>query len=435
VHPLPTPRRVGRSDREDATGPQTGAARDEPTIELEVGPVAAGGSCVARHEGRVVFVRHTLPGELVRARVTERQRSFWRADAVEVLRAARERVDAPCRYAHPGGCGGCDWQHVDPATQRRHKATLVAEQLRRVGHLDREVEVAELPGGALGWRSRTRFATGPGARLGLHPHRSHQVLPLEECLLLTEQAAGTGILPSRWPGAAAVEVLASSTGGGRAVEISPHAHRSVRVADLPPDVAVLRRDGPARSRVLRGQAAVTETVLGRDYRVSGSAFWQAHPAAAATFVTAVRQELGAVGGRHGLDLYAGVGLFAAALADDGARMDAVESDPGAAADARHNCQGLAVTVHHGRVERLVGELAAVDFAVLDPPRSGLTAAVCAALAGQVTGRIAYLSCDPATLARDLARFAEAGWRVGAVRGFDAFPMTAHVECLAVLDAP
>ena len=127
---------------------------------MTVGPVAHGGHCVARHEGRVVFVRHSLPGERVVVRVTEdRHPGFCRADAIEVLEASPSRVERPCPYSGPGLCGGCDWQHVDPAEQRRLKADVVREQLARLAGLDDvAVTVEELPGGPLRWRSRARFA-------------------------------------------------------------------------------------------------------------------------------------------------------------------------------------------------------------------------------------------------------------------------------------
>ncbi|HSI93193.1 MAG TPA: TRAM domain-containing protein, partial [Jiangellaceae bacterium] len=143
--------------------------------------MAHGGMCVARHEGRVVFVRHALPGEHVRARVTEGTGGsrYWRADAIEILEPSADRVVAPCPYAVPGGCGGCDWQHAAPAAQRRLKATVVAEQLTRLAGLDWPVEVERVPGASdegLGWRTRVSFAVGSDGRPGLHKHRSHEVV-------------------------------------------------------------------------------------------------------------------------------------------------------------------------------------------------------------------------------------------------------------------
>jgi tRNA/tmRNA/rRNA uracil-C5-methylase (TrmA/RlmC/RlmD family) len=173
-------------------------------FEVTVGPVAHGGHCVARHEGRVVFVRHALPGERVVVRVTEdRQPGYCRADAVEVLEAAPDRVPRPCPYSGPGRCGGCDWQHVAPEGQRRLKAAVVREQLTRLGGLSgddpvvRDLVVEELPGGPLRWRTRTRFAVDRAGAPGLRRHRSHDLVLLEDCPITVVPAA-RAVLDRRW---------------------------------------------------------------------------------------------------------------------------------------------------------------------------------------------------------------------------------------------
>jgi len=182
-------------------------------VEVEIGPVAHGGFCVARDEGRVVFVRHTLPGERVRAVVTEggSEDRFLRADAVEVLRAAADRVEPVCRHAGPGGCGGCDWQHVDLDAQRRLKGAVVAEQLRRLAGTDREVEVRPVPGdaGGLGWRTRVEFAVDAAGRAGLRRHRAHEVIPVTECPIADPRILATGVLTRGWSGLRALDVVAA----------------------------------------------------------------------------------------------------------------------------------------------------------------------------------------------------------------------------------
>src|SRR5215468_11297343 len=166
------------------TSRQAGILAPVEVLDLDVSRVANGGWCVARDGGgRVVFVRHALPGERVRARVTEATASFARAEAVEVLRASPDRVTPRCPHAHPGGCGGCDWQHADLAAQRRLKAEVVREQLRRLAGLDREVTVEPVAGDddGLGWRTRVRFSVGPGGTAGLLAHRSHDVVEVGDC--------------------------------------------------------------------------------------------------------------------------------------------------------------------------------------------------------------------------------------------------------------
>ncbi|MGY1755132.1 class I SAM-dependent RNA methyltransferase [Blastococcus sp. SYSU D01042] len=401
-------------------------------FEVEVGPVAHGGHCVARHEGRVVFVRHTLPGERVVVRVTEdRHPGFCRADAVEVLEAAPARVERPCPHSGPGKCGGCDWQHVDPAEQRRLKAAVVREQLTRLAGLgDVDVTVEELPGGPLRWRSRARFAVDRTGAAGLRRHRSHDVVVLDDCPITVEPAA-RAVLGTTWPGAGAVDVSIDSTG---AVTTSR-----------------LDRTGRATStRVLRAGSELAEEPAtraerragGRDWEVEGTGFWQVHPAAADALVGAVAGFAAVRPGETVLDLYAGAGLFGGALAPvvgESGRVVCVEADPGACAAADANLAALPhAEVWQGEVDaeglrELLEELGTPpDVVVLDPPRAGAGQAVSRLLAGTGARAVVYVACDPAALARDVAAFGGAGYRLAGIRGFDAFPMTAHVECVALL---
>ncbi|MFY1660384.1 class I SAM-dependent RNA methyltransferase [Micromonospora sp. WMMD1274] len=392
-------------------------------VELTVDAVAPGGHCVARVGGQVVFVRHALPGERVVAEVTELHRGFARADAVEILDASPDRVTPPCPYARPGRCGGCDLQHVAPAAQLDWKLAVVREQLTRLGGLTAEridalgVRVEALPGGPLGWRSRVRYAVDAAGRAGLLKHRSHEVVPIERCLIAHPAIQELPVLPptgARWPDADAVETVAS-TGGDVAV---------VAYTDGVPTAV----SGPERVR---------ETAAGRTFTLPASGFWQVHPAAADALTGAVLDLLDPRPGETAWDLYGGAGLFAAALAGrvGGARVTLVESAPDGVAAARENLADLAgVEVVAARVEtalsrrRITGP---VDLVVLDPPRSGAGAPVVRAVAAAGPRAVAYVACDPAAFARDVRTFADAGWRLAALRGFDLFPMTQHVELVGL----
>jgi tRNA/tmRNA/rRNA uracil-C5-methylase (TrmA/RlmC/RlmD family) len=385
-------------------------------VEVEVGPVAHGGHCVARVDGRVVFVRHALPGERVVARVVEggERSRFLRADAVRVLEASADRVEPRCVHAHPGGCGGCDWQHATTAAQRAGKAAVVVEQLRRLAKVDVDALVVEaVPGDVdgLGWRTRVRFAVDADGRVGLHRHRSHTVEPLPTCPLATPGVLATGVLGRERPGAHVVEVAVSAAGGP----------------------AVVTVDG-----VEQGARRVTEQAAGRAWRVTGSGFWQVHPGAADALVDAVRTALDPRPGEHLLDLYSGVGLFAGALGPllgPGGRVDAVEVDEGAVRDARRNLHDLPwVRLHAAPVDGFLRgrQVRRCDLVVLDPPRTGAGRTAVESLVRLGARAVAYVACDPAALARDVGTFRDHGWSLAGLRAFDLFPMTHHVECVALL---
>ncbi|MEV0426289.1 TRAM domain-containing protein [Micromonospora sp. NPDC050495] len=409
------------------SAPARSGLEEAERVELTVDAVAPGGHCVARVDGQVVFVRHALPGERVIAEITELHRGFARADAVQILAAAPDRVVPPCPYARPGACGGCDLQHVAPAAQLDWKATVVREQLTRLGGLtDGDIDalgvrVEALPGGVLGWRSRVRYAVDGAGRAGLLKHRSHEVVPIDRCRIAHPAIQELPVLaPSgaRWPDADAVETVAS-TGG---------------------DVSVVAYADGAPSPV-SGPQRVREVAAGRDWTLPASGFWQVHPAAADTLVGAVLDLLDPAPGETAWDLYGGAGLFAAALAGrvGDARVTLVESSPDGVAAARTNLADLPrVEVVAARVEtalarrRITGP---VDLVVLDPPRSGAGAPVVRDIVAAGPRAVAYVACDPAAFARDVHTFTGAGWRLAALRGFDLFPMTQHVELIGLFLPP
>jgi tRNA/tmRNA/rRNA uracil-C5-methylase (TrmA/RlmC/RlmD family) len=406
-------------------------------VELTVGPVANGGWCVARHDGRVVFVRHALPGERVVVEITEESPRFLRGDAVEILEPSADRVTPPCPFSGPGRCGGCDWQHASLDAQRRLKADVVAEQLRRLAGIDRKVLVEEVPGApdGLGWRTRVMFAADRDGGIGLRRHRSHEIEHIDACPIAHPAVEEVGAERRTWRGAASVEVVASS-GGDRAVIVEPAPHRRVDLPDV--DASVLLDEGKRGTRALSGRATLVERVGDRDFRVTASGFWQVHPGAAKTLLDAVLEFARPKPDEWALDLYCGAGLFAAGLAEavgrDGAVLG-IESEPQAAQDARWNLRDLPqARIERGRVEEALDrlEIERADLVVADPPRAGLGRPVVDRVAALDASRIVYVSCDPATLARDIAWFAPYGYRLTELRAFDQYPMTHHVECVALL---
>lgn len=281
-------------------------------LELRIDGVAHGGWCVGRHDEQVVFVRHALPGERVRVRVTEETKRFLRGEAVEVLEASADRVEAPCRFAGPGKCGGCDWQHATLDAQRRIKAQVVTEQLRRIAGIEREVTVEELPGtpDGLGWRTRVRFAVDGKGRAGLRRHRSHDLQQIDECLIAHPEVNRLGVPELEWPGIAEVEAVSSGSCADTAVIVTPRGAKLPLLPTPKASAAVLRRFKGGRTQSVRGRRGIRETAGGREYRVSAGSFWQVHPAAAQTLSDAVIDALAPKPGETALDLYCGAGLFA-----------------------------------------------------------------------------------------------------------------------------
>lgn len=455
-------------------------------IEVTAVDLAHGGWCVARPgDGPAVFVRHALPGETVRARVTEVTSRLARAEAVEILAPSPDRVTVPCPHAGPGGCGGCDWQHASLPAQRALKAAVIRQQLRRLAGIDREVTVEALPGDegpgdegpgdegpgpGLGWRTRVQFAVRPDGVAGLRAHRSHEVIGIGGCLIAHPAVNGLGVTARRWPGIASVEALVAAGSGERAVILTPAGRGSApagsapagsapagrgapaEVPDLPAADAVLRRAGGAGRRLtpVRGRPYLIQHAARRDWRVSAGVFWQVHPAAADALTAAVLAALQPRPGDVALDLYCGAGLFAGALAQavgPAGAVAGVEADPAAVRDARHNLRPWPwARVHKGDVAAVLRRdarpeagravLPAASLVVADPPRAGLAREVIDYLGadGHQATRFAYVSCDPATLARDIGLLAARGWALAGLRAFDAFPMTHHVECVATLAA-
>jgi tRNA/tmRNA/rRNA uracil-C5-methylase (TrmA/RlmC/RlmD family) len=425
-------------------------------VELTVGAPAHGGHCVARlggEHGRVVFVRHALPGERVTAEVTEVHKGYLRADAVTIHEPSPDRVEPPCPFARPGACGGCDLQHVAADAQLRWKSEVVREQLRRLAGLpDVPVRVEALPpatspslspppgpGSAvrlLGWRSRVRYAVDAAGRAGLLQHRSHQVVAIDRCRIAHPAIQELDLTAREWPDAGAVEAIAS-TGGDVAVLARPAGRGSAPADD---DVVDGPVDGPvpgnAEPVLLQGPTDVRERAAGRWWNVPVEGFWQVHPAAAETLTAAVLEMLRPQAGEIAWDLYGGAGLFAAALATrTGARTTLVESSPAGVRAARSNLADLPVEVVEARVDVALRRrriTAPVGLVVLDPPRAGAGAAVVKAIAAAGPRAVAYVACDPAALARDVATFRSLGWELGSIRAFDCFPMTRHIECVALL---
>ena len=371
-------------------------------FEVELGPVAHGGHVVARHEGRVIFVRHGIPGELVTVEVTGVSKNFARGDVIEVLVPSEHRVDPPCRFAKE--CGGCDFQHIDVAEQRNMKKAVIVEQFARLAKRDVEVEVIDL-GQHTGWRTRMRYAVDSEGHVGLRGAKSHDVVRLDKCVI-----AHDGIQPPRgnFSHTSEIEMAISSEGEIRGF-----------------------RDGRLDDDLSNGSSSITEMVHGTRFNIDSKGFWQVHPRAASMFVNTLLEFAQMKPGDHVIDLYGGAGLFAAFALEEvgpGGRVELVDSTATSVRDAARNFPAL--KDHVGEVLRVLRSLKRADVILLDPPRTGAGRPVLEQIAKLKPRRVVYVACDPAALARDVATFAELGYELAQLRAFDAFPMTHHVEQVA-----
>lgn len=418
-------------------------------VELDVTNVAHGGVFVARSEGRVVFVSDTLPGERVRARITDDgHSSFWRAETLEVLSAAPERrehiwAEAGVDRDPSVRAGGAEFGHITLAGQRELKRAVLADSLQRFAKLGSDVTDAitveaiapasDAPAGAdadgTGWRTRVRLQVDAEGRVGPYAARSHTVVPVTSLPLATRSVAETAPLDQRFPGAAYVDVIAPSADATRIVVVETDA-----------------KGRPARAK----SETIYEVVNERTFGLSAGGFWQVHANAADTLYRAVQSSIDEAEfdpRAANLDLYGGVGLLAAAVGDrfgETVRITTVESDSTATDHAAENlAEWVGAAAITDRVDRYLGRLvrdagaserARLQAAtvVLDPPRAGAGRAVVDALGALRPRQLIYVACDPVALSRDIGLLAAHGYELAGLRAFDLFPNTHHVEAVARL---
>jgi 23S rRNA (uracil1939-C5)-methyltransferase len=388
------------------------------TAELEVTAVVTGGDGLARDDdGRVVFVTGALPGEAVRVAITERRKDFGRAHVLEVVRPSADRVEPPCPFV-AAGCGGCDWQHVAPGAQRRHKAAIVADALRRQARIDLVVdEGPELP--AVGYRTTLRGEAVDG-RFGFRRRSSHDVVAVSPCLVahpLLEELVVDGRYPD-----GEVTLRAGAGTGERLVVVAGPAER----AQVPDGVRVVS-DGELRAGT---RAWYHEELAGRRWRISARSFFQARPDGAEALLRLANEALeGTRPDRRLVDLYGGVGLFAGSVPSGHATL--VEQGASSIADARVNLAGIEHRIVKADVQHWGPTHA--DAVIADPPRNGLGPKGVAKVQATGATRLVLVSCDPAAFARDARLLAAAGYPLVSATLVDLFPHTSHVEVVSRFD--
>jgi tRNA/tmRNA/rRNA uracil-C5-methylase (TrmA/RlmC/RlmD family) len=409
-----------------AEGTIDGSPGSPSELTLTVGPPANGGSCVARHDGRVVFVRYALPGETVRVRIRDGasdRGSYWHADVVEVIEPSADRIHSICPIAGVDGAGCCDMAFAEPAAVRRLKGAVVANQLNRLGSYEWRAEddaTAEPVGdrGVTGWRSRVRLDTSPQGRAGFHRYHSDELVTDLNCAQLPPGMLD-GIHDWHWPRGAHVHVAIDDDGIRHVVQSGPREGRKVT------------------THVIEGQYEGVQRVGQREWRVPVTAFWQAHRDAPQVYSDLVADWAQLSSGMTAWDLYGGAGIFAAVLAQavgDIGKVVTVDTSRGASRSAREALSDLDwVSVVTDSVRRaLTAQRQRPNVAVLDPPRSGAGREVIDLLAAAEVPRVVHIGCEAASFARDIGLYRGHGYAVEDLRVFDSFPLTHHVECVAVL---
>jgi len=377
-------------------------------ITVEIGPIAHGGHFIARHKGQVIFVRYGITGEEAVVEITSTSSKLARGDAIKILKPSKDRVVPPCKYAVPGGCGGCDFQHIEISAQLELKRSVIREQFSRLGRIEIDLDVLPAePINGLHWRTRMDFAISKNGKPGLYSARSKEVTEIDKCLIAVEAINDSAMFARSWKGEDRLEVAVSSSG---------------------------EKNVSRGGRSISGPTQLHEVVGEHTYEISPTSFWQSHSAAPKTLTKLVMDLMALRPGDQVCDLYGGVGLFTAPMAEDVGdigKVHLIESSHRATQDALKIFEKVKnVVVHSGRVEQKLPLINRVDVILLDPPRTGAGEMVVKQMIAKKPRTIVYVSCDPASLARDARALEEGGYHLNHIVGFDLFPMTQHVECVA-----
>jgi 23S rRNA (uracil1939-C5)-methyltransferase len=403
-------------------------------ITVQLTTMAHGGDALGRHDGKVVFVPYGIPGETVRAQVIEDKGHYAFARLVEVVEPSRHRVEPPCPYFGQDKCGGCQWQHIAYDTQAQLKAEILVDQLERIGGFEETLVHPTLPDRS-GWmyRNHAQFRPSLGGGLGFQKTSSSDVIAVDYCMILHPLLSDLyGLIDLDVEGLIRLTLRAGTATGDRLVGFEMEDDMPpALVSDEEVSCVMLLNDGGYANLI--GDNMITEVVAGHSYRVSASSFFQVNTPQAAELVRLAMSYLDLEGNETVLDAFCGVGLFTLPLADRAELVIAVESSPQAVDDLLENTEGQGnVEIIEGVVEDVLPEIAVpLDAALLDPPRGGLDRFALDALVELGPDRIVYISCDPATLARDAKRLCSGGYRLTETQPVDMFPQTYHVESVSL----
>ena len=403
-------------------------------VILYLDQIAHGGEAIGRYQGKVVFVPFAIPGERVRVHLTEEKRSYARAELLEVLQPSSDRVDAPCPYF--GRCGGCQWQHVAYMRQLELHLEVIADSMRRLAHIQEPPIEGIVPAEEVwAYRNNIQLHTTTTGELGFVTTDGRSVIPIARCLiaheLLDEMHAS---LDFAWRDVRRLSLRAGINTGEQLLLLETASEEAPELAvDMP--VSFVHLNDKGQLFALVGNPFLHERLGERVYHISAPSFFQVNTPQAETLVAVVREFCQLQGEERLLDLFCGVGTFSLALASHATEVVGVEASPWAAADAEVNSEDVAnFTILEGEVAEVLPHLEGeFPVIVVDPPRSGCGQALIADIAALRPRRLVYVSCDPATLARDSVYLLEQGLHLENMVAVDMFPQTAHVETVALFE--
>ena len=378
------------------------------TVTLNIGNVANGGHFVSRHNNQIVFVRHAITGEIANVKITAINSKFAFGDAVEILKSSKDRVVAPCKYSHPDGCGGCDFQHINPIAQSSFKKIVIQDQFKRITQIEVNPEfISNDTSDGLNWRSRLNLAVSKNKNLGLHAHRSNKIVEVDECLIALKEINDSDIFDKKWNNEDNLKISYSSENDFNIYQSGIN---------------------------LSGSVNLREVADGNQYVISPKSFWQSHKNAPRLLLQHVIKFADIKKDDIICDLYGGVGLFTlpmSKLIGENGEVHLIEMDEGCIKDATKMFgETKNIFIHHGKVEQKLGKVKKINTIILDPPRNGVSKQVINQIIEKKPKSIIYVSCNPSTLARDSKILLDNKYTLANIIGLDLFPMTHHIECIA-----
>ncbi|MDC0498822.1 TRAM domain-containing protein [Alphaproteobacteria bacterium] len=377
-------------------------------LTLDIGNIANGGHFVARHDNQIIFVRHAISGETAKVKITAINSKFAFGDAVEILQSSKDRVPPPCKYSHPEGCGGCDFQHINYDVQSDLKKEVLKDQFKRITKVDISPDIVTTdPPNGLHWRSRLNLAISENKKVGLRAHKSNSIIEIDECLIALKEINKSDIFTKNWDNEENLKLSCSS-------------NNEINVSQF--------------EKSIHGPDKLTENVDKNTYTISPKSFWQSHINAPGLLLQQVMKEANIQQDEIVCDLYGGVGLFTlpvSKLIGKNGQVHLIEMNDTCIEDANNMFEHIEnIYIHHGTVEQKLGSVKNIDTIILDPPRNGVSKQVMNQMIEKKPHTIIYVSCNPSTLARDSKVLLDNKYSLNNIVGLDLFPMTHHIESVA-----